>query len=277
MVVRRRTRRRRFTLVLLVLTSVTVITLDFRGSGDGSFDSARSGLKGAFAPVQNLLGRAVSPVTNLFGAVGRYSGLRAENDRLRRELDEARSDALRGADAERERQLLLALSGLDFAAETPSVAARVVAYAPSNFQVTVEIDRGEGHRLKEGMPVVTEAGLVGRITDVSWDRATVLVLTDPSSAVGVRLAASGEVGVARGEGARRRLGLDFISVEAPVATGEVVVTSGLQGGLFPPQVPVGRVARAKVVPGALAQEVEVEPAVDLSRLQLVRVLLWTPG
>lgn len=277
MAVYRRSRRHRFVLVLLVLTSITAITLDFRDQGGGMLETARTGLRDAFAPVQGAVGRAVSPVTDLFGGVARYRGLRAENTKLRRELDAARAEALKGADAERERRLLLALQGLDFVDDLRSIPARVVAYAPSNFQVTVEINRGAGHRIAVGMPVVTDAGLVGRVTEVRWERATVLLVTDPSSAVGVRLAGSGEVGVLRGAGPRGPLPLELIPVETKVAPGEVVVTSGLQGGLFPAQIPLGRVRTAKVQPGALAQDVTVTPAVDFGRLELVRVLLWKPG
>ena len=62
-----------------------------------------------------------------------------------------------------------------------------------------------------------------------------------------------------------------------MAEGEAVVTSGLQQGLFPPQIPVGRVRGAKITPGQLEQEVTIEPVVDLDRLELVRILIWEPA
>ena len=62
-----------------------------------------------------------------------------------------------------------------------------------------------------------------------------------------------------------------------MAEGEAVVTSGLQQGLFPPQIPVGRVRGAKITPGQLEQEVTIEPVVDLDRLEFVRVLIWEPA
>ena len=58
--------------------------------------------------------------------------------------------------------------------------------------------------------------------------------------------------------------------------GEVVVTSGLQQSIFPPSIPVGRVKSASAKPGALQQDVRVDPVVDLRRLQFVRVLRWQP-
>jgi rod shape-determining protein MreC len=270
----RRSRRHRFVLVLLTLTSVTVLTLDYRDSS--VLQSVRSSARDAFAPIQSVAEKAVSPVANFFDTLTHFRTLKSENARLRQELDQARGDAARGADAERERQGLLALQGLDFTGGLNSVPARVVSNAPSNFQLTVTIDRGSDAKLAVGMPVVTNAGLVGRVIEVSKLRSTVLLITDPSSSVGVRLSVSGEQGVAGGAGAREPLRVDLVSTDAKVGEGEPVVTSGLQAGLFPPQIPVGRVRSAKVSPGALQQDLTVDPLVDLRRLEFVRVLLWRP-
>ena len=277
MAVYRRSRRHRFFLVLLALTSVTVLTLDYRGAGDGALESVRQGARDAFAPVQSAAEWVVSPVAGFFGSVGDFGDLRSENARLRRQLDEARAEAIRGADADRERQGLLQLQGLDYAGGLDSVPARVLSTAPTNFQLTITLDRGSDARLDVGMPVVTSAGLVGRITEVSKVRSTVLLITDAQSNVGVRLANSGEPGVARGGGARNPMPLDLITTEVPVDVGEPVVTSGLERGLFPAQIPVGRVRTTSAAPGALQKEILLEPTVDLFRLEFVRVLLWKPA
>ena len=191
--------------------------------------------------MQSTVGKVFSPIGDFFGGITRYRKVRDENTRLRRELEEARGDAIRGADAVRERQLLNALQRLEFAGDLRGVTARVVSNSPSNFQLTVTVDHGTEDGIATGMPVVTAAGLVGRIAEVSKDRATVLLLTDPASSVGVRLAGTGDVGIVTGSGRRDVLPLSLVSVETKVAEGEAVVTSGLQQGLFPPQIPVGRV------------------------------------
>ena len=276
MAVYRRSRRHRFFLVLLALTSITVITLDYRGPGDGGLEVVRRGARDAFAPIQSAADRVVSPVAGFFSTIGDFGDLKSENARLRRELDAARADAARGADADRERQGLLELQGLDYAGGLDSVPARVISTAPTNFQLTITIDRGSDARLAVGMPVVTAAGLIGRVTEVSKLRSTVLLITDPSSNVGVRLANSGQQGVAKGTGEREPLRLDFIEVGVPVGEGEPVVTSGLEKGLFPPQIPVGAVRSAKSPPSGLQQDIVVDPIVDLNRIEFVRVLLWTP-
>ncbi len=277
MAVYRRSRRHRFFLVLLALTSVTVLTLDYRGGGDGALESVRGTARDAFAPLQSAAEWAFSPIAGFFGSIGDFGDLRSENARLRRQLDEARAEAIRGADADRERQGLLQLQGLDYAGGLDSVPARVVSNAPTNFQLTVTIDRGTDARIDVGMPVVTSAGLVGRVTEASKVRSTVLLITDPQSNVGVRLANSGEPGVVRGGGTRNPLAVDLITTEVPVTIGEPVVTSGLERGLFPAQIPVGRVLSTSAPPGALQKEIQVDPSVDLVRLEFVRVLLWTPN
>jgi rod shape-determining protein MreC len=82
--------------------------------------------------------------------------------------------------------------------------------------------------------------------------------------------------VAAGRGSGSPLKMDLIELTTAVQPDEPVVTSGLQGSLFPPGLPIGKVKSARVEPGALQQEVELDPAVDVKRLELVKVLLWSP-
>jgi rod shape-determining protein MreC len=126
------------------------------------------------------------------------------------------------------------------------------------------------------MPVVAGSGLVGRIVDVAHSTATVQLITDPGSNVGIRLQSSGDVGVARGGGASQQMPVDLIDLGTKIDEGAAVVTSGLQQSVFPPDIPVGRVVKATVSPGALQQEVTIEPVVDLRRLEFIRVLKWQP-
>ncbi|HEX6595640.1 MAG TPA: rod shape-determining protein MreC [Acidimicrobiales bacterium] len=277
MAVYRRSRRHRFFLLLLVLTSITVITLDYRDGGGGSLESLRRGARDALAPLQNVASDAFEPVGNFFGGITRYRSLQRENDRLRAELEDARGAQLSEEGAERERQALLDLMRLDFASTIPAVAARVVSTSPSNFQHTVVVDRGSDKGVAVGMPVVTGAGLVGRVLEVSQTRSTIRLLTDRSSSVGVRLTGSGEVGIASGSGAREPLDVDFVAAGTKVAEGEALVTSGVDGSAYPPEVPVGTIKSFNTPPGAIQQEIRMEPAVDLGRLEFVKVLLWGGG
>ena len=102
-----------------------------------------------------------------------------------------------------------------------------------------------------------------------------LLLTDPSFNVGVRLSHSGDVGVAKGDGAGRALSVDLVDPSTKVGHREVVVTSGLQESVFPPGIPVGVVHNARLRAGALQQDVSIDPVVDVRRVSFVKVLQWT--
>jgi len=271
----RRSARPRFVLLLLVLTAVTLLTLDERTGGLGVVDTVRDTARDALAPVRDATDSAFRPVADFFQGIIHYGRLEDANNRLREQLAERDAELAMVADAQRERQELLDQQKLEFAGDIPTVAARVVLASPSNLDLTVEINRGRDSGVSPGMPVVTGAGLVGRVVDVSRTRATVLLVSNPTSSVGVRLAASGEVGVASGRGARSPLQVDNVDPATKVAPDEPVVTSGLQQSIYPPGIPVGRIRTARIPPEAVQQEVTVDPIVDLRRLTFVKVLQFS--
>ncbi len=275
MAVYRRSANPRFILLLLVLTAVTLLTLDERTGGLGMVDKARDAAADALGPARDATDSAVRPVADFFQGIIHYGRLEEANTRLREQLAARDAELAQVADAQRERQELLDQQKLEFAADIPAVAARVVLASPTNLDLTVEINRGRDSGVAPGMPVVSGTGLVGRVVDVSRTRATVLLISNPTSNVGVRLA-SGEVGVASGRGAQSALEVDNVDPAAKVAPDEPVVTSGLQQSIYPPGIPIGRVRTARVPPEAVQQEVTLEPFVDLRRLTFVKVLQWSP-
>lgn len=274
MAVYRRSARPRFTLLLLVLTAITLLTLDERGAR--VVGTVRNAARDAFAPVTSVAESVFDPVGDVFQGIVHYGDLEAENARLREQLAARQGEQLQAQDAQRELKALLDQQELEYIGDIPTVAARVVATSANNFELTIEIDRGTGDGVVKGMPVVSGAGLVGRVVEAGRTRSTVLLLNDPQSSVGVRLASSGDVGVATGQGLRSPLGVDLIDPATVVPPDEVVVTSGLQQSVFPPGIPVGRVASATARPGRLQQDVTVVPVVDLRRLTFVKVLQWSP-
>lgn len=267
----RRSGRSRLTLILLVLTSVTVITLDFRGPG-GVIGAVRSGAADVLSPVRGAAGTVFGPVSDAFSGITGYGALENENDALRRRIDELEGDRLRAEDAEAELEALLRVNRLDRFTDLPSVAARVVGSPISNFEQTIQLDRGSDHGIGRNMPVVTGTGLVGRVVDVSGTRSIVRLITDPNSSVGVRLSRSGDLGVLEGVGPDRLLDLGLIDVDTEVRERELLVTSGVDDSFFPGGIPVGRVRSATSTEGELQQDIAVAPVVDLGRLRFVRVI-----
>ena len=276
MAVYRRTARPRFVLLLLVLSALTLVTIDTRAGGSGVIGQIRAKAHDAFAPVQDATHSALRPVGNFFTGVVHYGELKSENARLRDELAKVRGQQLQAADAQRELQLLLDQQHLDFVGNIPTVAAQVVDTSSSNFELSVQVNRGTSSGVAAGMPVVAAAGLVGRVVEVSAKRSTVLLLTDPTFSVGVRLTANGDTGVANGRGRDNPMTIDLVPPNTRLNHGDVLLTSGLQLERFPKGIPVGRVDAVKQQPGALQEDVTMNPIVDLSRLEFVQVLQWSP-
>jgi rod shape-determining protein MreC len=197
--------------------------------------------------------------------------LRQENDRLRRSL----ADATRQA---REASELEALVDLRRRTAAETLPARVVASSTNpQFRVLkIVIDRGEGE-VVHGMPVLAAEGVVGRIETVVGRYADVTLAVDPQSSIDVIVPRTGSRGVLKGLGAENAYScrIEYLQKGEAVQEDDVVVTSGL-GSVFPREIPVGRIRKISAAEYGLYQKVEVEPAVDFSRLRSVVVLLAPP-
>ncbi len=271
-----RTGRSRFTLVLLALTSITVLTLDFRGSG--AVDDVRGVASTIFSPVRDAVSTAFSPVSNGWNGIFNYGDLEDENDALRARIDDLEGERVRNQDAAAQLEDLADLDDLTLTTEIPTVTARVSSGPISNFEHTVEIDKGSDDGIGEGMPVVNGAGLVGQVVQTTSSRSVVRLVTDPSFSFGVRLLSSGEVGIAHGGGKREPIVVDAgIDRQVDVPEAEPVMTSGLERSVFPPDIPVGEIDDVNPSGDLLSQELRVDPYADLDNLNYVRVLQWSGG
>lgn len=271
----RRASRSRFVLLVLVLTAGTIITLSYRNKANHFTNNIKSWAGDVYKPIETGFRDAFDSVSNFFKGAVDYGSVKDQNARLRQELGAMRRQNLERGDQARQLKDLLALDNLPFAEGMPKVGAEVIATSFSNFQLTLQVDRGASSGVQVGMPVVSGAGLVGRVVQVARAQSTVLLITDPTSSIGVRDA--GVVGVASGQGQGKTLRVDYVPPGQPVHKGDVMVTSGLQGGLFPPGIPVGTVSVALQPPDSLQEELALQPVVTLTQVQFVDVLRWTPS
>ncbi|MCL6091786.1 MAG: rod shape-determining protein MreC [Actinobacteria bacterium] len=259
-----------------MLLGVTLVTLSERTSTAHYFDRARSLAREVAHPFQSGVHTALQPVGDFIYGALQYRSLEAQNRELRQELERAQNTYAQALSAEQEAAQVLAEEHLSFVANIPSVAAEVVQVGSSNYEETVEIDRGSANGVAVGQPVVSAGGLVGSVTLVSAHLATVTLVNDPTSVVGVRDVRSGAIGAAKGEGQGFDLQVEDLNVGDAVKRGDKMVTSGLSLEAFPAGIPVGTVASVSSSPGALQLSVSLRPLADLSNLQFVRVLLWSP-
>lgn len=264
--------RSRFTVMVLVMVCLTLVTIDTKANGGGVLGTVRSSARDVLVPVQSGIGEVAEPVANFADGLVNSGDLKSENRRLRDENLRLQGQVLQAADARRQLTALLDLNKLEVVKDIEQVTARVVNTAPSNVQLTVEINRGSDDGVAVGMPVVVGSGLVGRVESTSGRISVVRLITDPNMNIGARLAPSGIVTSVKGNGTGALLRAEEIRPDMVVPEGEAVVTSAT-GGNYPDSIPIGRVVRADAVAGVSFQQVEVEPVVDFGRLEFVNVLL----
>ncbi len=176
---------RRRVMILLVLTSVLFVTLDQRGSA--IIDRSRSVFALILEPF-DAAARVVSrPVINAWKGVTEYDDLVRENERLQEEIDSQRGAEIVARAAILEYTQILTLNRLLGSSSYPTATAQVQGDSPSNFQYTVEIDKGSEDGIAVGMPVVNGGGLVGKITRVTPNSSIVLLIVDPDFSIGAKV------------------------------------------------------------------------------------------
>lgn len=183
MAVAQSTRRR--AIILLVLTSIILITLDLQNSS--SITGLRNVFGALFRPVESTTRVVTRPISNAWHGIFDYNDVLDENDRLREKVAQQEGATIAAAASVRLAQELLALNGLPTLAGINAVTAQVIGDSPTNFAQTIEINQGSESGIRVGMPVLNAAGLIGKITKVYGDRSVVMLITDPDFALSVKV------------------------------------------------------------------------------------------
>jgi rod shape-determining protein MreC len=196
-------------------------------------------------------------------------------DRLRRENQQWEVQQLQAAAIVRENDQLRALFNWQRQAPWKLKLANVTQRDPANWWRTVQIDLGTRDGLRENLPVMTAAGLVGRVSSVSLTRAQVVLVGDPNCRVSARVEnPARDIGVliAGGTLDTSLVELTYLASSANLKPGQNVFTSGL-GGIFPKDIPVGQIVDAHSVDFGLYTEARVKLSANLGALEQVWVLL----
>jgi rod shape-determining protein MreC len=283
-VYRKQVRRRRALLVLLVVAALVLLSTQFSEREGGPLHSVQRAVASAFGPLEEGATRALKPARDLVNWVDETFKARGENEDLRSELQDVRTQLAQAQSAEGENEQLRKLLDLDrqgtLAGYEP-VTARVIGRSPTVWYSTVNIDKGSSAGVEVNDPVVTGDGLAGRITDVTRGTAVVTLITDDRSAVSARVLPDGPEGVAEPEvGDPSDLLLDFIDKSQLVERGQMLVTAGWSNGAissaFPPGIPIGKVSETAVGEQQAYQRVHVTPYADIRGLDLVQVATGGP-
>ena len=150
------------------------------------------------------------------------------------------------------------------------ISANVIGKDTSSFLQYVIIDIGTTGGVQRDMPVVTDAGLVGIINEATPRASKVLLVNSDQMAVNVRVQNSRADGVLFGQ-ASKDLRLRYISLDATISAGDLVVTSGL-GGSLPANIPIGEIASVRSRAYDVFQEAEVLPLANLDKIEIVMII-----
>jgi rod shape-determining protein MreC len=274
-------RRRRAVLAVFVALSIAILTAYFGESGGGLFHTMQRGAQEAFAPIETGASRALKPVRDFFGWAGDTIDAKDQNEALKKEVEQLRSDLAEAQTAVRDSGQLKAIAQLHeqdyFPQGTEPVTARVIAKSPTVWHSSVKIDKGTSDGVKVDQPVIAGGGLAGKITSATNGTAEVRLITDGLSGVSAQVFPQGVTGVVRPEvGNPNDMLLESVESGRRVTENTLVITSGFTTSrlesLFPRGIPIGRVSKVDLDELETYQRVHVKPFADLRQLDIVQVL-----
>ena len=252
------------------LIGIVLFLLSSNSSSRPAWNPAEQFVIEITAPFQKLIKQAVTSIEDFWLNYFDLVNVRQENENLRGEIQALRMANSRYremlATQERIQELLQFKQTLDL----PMLPAQVIGRDPTGWFKSIIIDKGSDSGLGLDMPVVNAYGVVGRIVSVSPNYAKVLLIIDQNSAVDCLVQRSRDRGMLKGL-MSETCKLDYVVKSEDVIVGDIVITSGL-GGVFPKGLPVGRVLNVKDMTGELFKDIEIEPAVDFSKLEEVLVI-----
>jgi rod shape-determining protein MreC len=241
----------------------------------GYMGSVRAYIETALAPLQRTVTSAGQRVSQSVEQAESLETLRTKNTELEALNNQLTVENIRLKEAERENQLLRQL--LNYTRNNPQfnyqptvIKGRSVGRDPTNLLYFVYVDVGAREGVAKNMPVITERGLVGRVTAVGPNAAQVLMLIDPASAVNALIQSSRATGIVRGN-IDGTLLMERIPPNEKVNPGDIVLTSGL-GGNFPDKLVIGQVTEVLRRDQDMFQTARVRPTVDFGKLETMLII-----
>jgi rod shape-determining protein MreC len=267
-----RTRRRTWTIGATV--SVLLVVLYLSGGVVSGLRTAANLVTSPFSWSVNEIAR---PIGHMFAGAINYSDVVAQNQKLRYELGRAQLKANESFAQSRQIAQLSTQLDVPFVGTLTTVAAQVTALSPTNFAATLDISKGRDSGVMVGMPVVANGGLVGTVVATTPHGATVRLITDVDSLIGATFGSGKTTLVVSGQGVNNGLGATSVPLTSSVRSGTVLSTNGLDGGLYPPGLPVAKVSKVTLTPGAATYNLSLRPLADLRNLEYLDVVLWEPS
>jgi len=267
--------RSRLLLVLLLVSSLFLITLDLRGVNLAS--GIRGTVASIFSPVEKLFSTIFSPVGNFVGDLRNIGQSIEKIEDLTKEIDRLKSKEILDEDTIGQLSQLRNVLDLAGRGNYKVVAAKVINRgSAATFKETITIDVGSSSGISKNMTVISDGGLVGVVKSFSSTSSIVLLMSDPTFKIGVRIAGTQSIGVLSGQGGNTYL-LQLLDATGDIKVGDKLVARGSEGGRpFVPGVPVGSVIEVQSNSSSITQNADVEASANLNRIDIVAVVVSPP-
>jgi rod shape-determining protein MreC len=252
--------------VALVAAAAASLGLFVADRRDGGVSAARQSVDGAVGGVTGVLSAPIQWIGGLGDAGRDYVQAGQLNHRLRAELVMARALKDQNLALRDENARYRALLGVKTNPPLPMVFARTVLDARGPFANTRIADAGSDQGVIEGNPVMSEHGLVGRVTGVSRGVCRILLLTNVESRTPVLIARTNGRAILTGDGGPGPK-LDYLRTHDALREGDRILTSG-DGGVLPRGLPVGVAVKATDGGWRVALDSDAAP------IDFVRILLF---
>jgi rod shape-determining protein MreC len=267
-------------LSVALLVALVLMAVSYQNSSSPVIKVMRDTAGSVFGGVERVVGTVTAPIGRFIGGGlagtggGQVASLQRRLARMRTELSAAQ---LSRRDY-RELGRLLELAG---AGRYRVVTASVIAFG-QGYQQTVTLNAGSADGVRPQQTVVDGDGLVGQVISVGAATCTVLLASDASSVVGIRLAPSGQIGWVTGSGTDQTASglfkLQVLNPGAVLTPGEQLVTAAsVRDRPFVPGVPVGEIVSVRNRAGTLTAQALVRPYVDFAALDVVGIVIAPPS
>ena len=228
--------------------------------------------------IQSPIAAVSSVVTGYFQSVVNLRSAQSENDLLKQRIQELEVEVKQNEDLTDENERLKSLLQLREQSKDKILPARIIGRDASVWFDSSIVNRGSLDGVKLNMPVITNGGLVGRVTAVSPLTAQVDLITKDKSGLGGvigELGASNALGVISGTSKKNLLEMKYVSGSVEVKVGDVIYTTG-QDGIFPAGLKIGEIVEVRSGSATVNHEILIRPSAGLDSMQEVAVLLYEP-
>ena len=257
--------------LILVAASIALMLVDNRTQ---QLEKLRTGLHTLVYPVIFLSTIPGDLFHSFSESLQERSTLQEENERLKQEnlYYKSRFEKLYALEADNERLKRLLGQSDDIAEQV--LLAELVEVSLEPYTQQIVLNKGTADNVYIGQPVINGEGVIGQVVHTSYAQSIVTLLTDPDSAVPVMVMRNGLRGVMRGTGVRDRLGLPYLTPNADILVGDLLISSGM-GGRFPTGYPVASITAIERNPSLEFLHIEATPVARLDHGREV-LLIW-PG